>query len=241
MTQDIFCLQNVRAILFDLDGTLVETHNRWAATLAEKLSPIRRFFPRFDPHVWGRRLVMALETPSNYAISALEHVGLDSNIFGLADRVRRSKGLATKRQSQLIEGSDELLETLVGHYKLAIVTTRARPEALAFVRQARLDRFFEVIITRQDGWWMKPHPGPVRRAASRLGVTPQECAMVGDTIMDIRSARRAGACAVAVLSGFGEREELERAGAHLTLRRAVQLLDYLPIDGQARKRIPLVE
>jgi len=228
MTQEPVTLPEVQAILFDMDGTLVETHNRWAGVLAEKLAPLQRVLPRFDPRVWGRKLVMAIETPSNYAISTLEHLGIDTNLFGISDRIRRSKGLATRKRSQLIEGSEELLIALKGRYKLAVVTTRARPEALAFVEQSGFARFFDMIVTRQDGWWMKPHPGPVRRAAALLGTTPRQCVMVGDTTMDIRSARRAGAFAVGVLSGFGEREELERAGAHLILDRAEQLLDYLP-------------
>jgi HAD superfamily hydrolase (TIGR01509 family) len=228
MTQNPIALPNVQAVLFDLDGTLVETHNRWAGVLAEKLAPIQRIFRRFDARVWGRRLVMAIETPSNYAISTLEHLGLDTNMLGISDRIRRSKGLATRRRAQLIDGSQELLLALKSRYKLAVVTTRARPEALAFVEQTGFAPYFDAIVTRQDGWWMKPHPGPVRRAAAMLGVDPRRCIMIGDTTMDIRSARRAGAFAVGVLSGFGEREELERAGAHLILDRAEQLLEYLP-------------
>ena len=52
--------------------------------------------------------------------------------------------------------------------------------------------------------------------------------MIGDTTMDVRAGRRAGALAVGVLSGVGTRQELVRAGADLILERAEQLLDYLP-------------
>ncbi len=47
--------------------------------------------------------------------------------------------------------------------------------------------------------------------------------MVGDTTVDVRSARRAGSWSVAVLCGFGERDELERAGAHLILENTTDL------------------
>jgi len=56
--------------------------------------------------------------------------------------------------------------------------------------------------------------------------------MVGDTTVDVRSARRAGAIAIGVLCGFGEREELERAGAHLIISSPADLpsalLDLTP-------------
>ena len=231
MVEDLH-LSSVEAILFDLDGTLVETDNRWAGAIAEKLAPLRRVFPGLDTTFWGRRIVMAIETPSNYVVSICEHLGVGSDFFGLADRFRRSKGLATKSGGMVVEGTLELLEALAGKYKLAVVTTRARPEAHAFIEQLGCERFFPVVVTRQDTFRMKPHPEPVRAAACLLDVAPSRCLLVGDTIMDIRAAKRAGAIAVGVLSGFGERKELERAGADLILDRAAQLLDYFTPTGQ---------
>jgi len=227
MTEHQALFDGAEAVLFDLDGTLVETDNRWAASIERRLRPLQRAFPRLDPHALARWLVMAIETPSNYVIWALEHVGLDRHFLGLADRVRRSKGLATRQGSEAVEGSHELLEALQGRYRLAVVTTRARPEAHAFLEQLGLAAFFPVVVTRQDVLRLKPHPEPVRLAAQKLGVSPERCIMVGDTVPDIRAARRAGAWAVGVLSGFGERGEIERAGAHLVLERAALLGDYL--------------
>ncbi len=219
---------SIEAILLDLDGTLIETDNRWAAIAAAGLAPLKRLCPWLDTEALARRLVMSVEMPANYVISLVERLGLGSDFLGLTDRLRRSKGLATRGGSELVKGSETLLSALSLGYKMALVTTRARREALAFVRRARFERFFPVIVTRQDVFRMKPHPQPVRVAASLLGIAPERCAMVGDTIMDVRSARRAGAYAVAVLSGFGHRQELERAGAHLILERAEQLLAHLP-------------
>ena len=76
-------------------------------------------------------------------------------------------------------------------------------------------------------WRLKPHPAPVRYAAKQIDASIDRCLMVGDTTVDVRSARRAGAWAVAVLCGFGEREELERAGAHVILEHTSQLASLL--------------
>lgn len=223
-------LRSVDAILFDLDGTLVETDNRWARIAAEKLQPLKCLFPNLDTDALGRKLVMMSETPANYALSILEHLGLSSNLFGLTDRLRRSKGIATRDAAELVSGTVELLEALVGRYKLAVVTTRGRPEATAFLGLAGLKRFFTIVVTRQDVLRMKPHPEPVRKAAAALGVAPNRCLMVGDTAPDVLAARRAGAHAIAVLSGFGERGELEHAGAHVILDSVADLLAYLPVS-----------
>jgi HAD superfamily hydrolase (TIGR01549 family) len=217
----------IDAVLFDLDGTIVETSNRWAEDLAERLAPLRRLWPRLDTEQLARDLVMGIEMPANYLVSSLERLGLTGVISGIADRVRRSKGLALRGQAELIVGSEALLEALAPQVKLAVVTTRARAEAHAFVRAAGFERFFPVIITRRDVWRMKPHPAPVLAAAEQLGVEPRRCLLVGDTVMDVRAAKRAGAVAVGVLTGIANRQELERAGADLILERADELLPHL--------------
>jgi phosphoglycolate phosphatase-like HAD superfamily hydrolase len=217
-------LDRIQAFLFDLDGTLIESDDHWVAKLSTRLEPLARLSRRWEAESLARALVMAVETPSNYAMSALEHLGLGSSFFGLADRLRRARGLATRDLAETVQGSEALLETLAPRFKLAVVTTRARPEAYAFLERSGLERFFPVVITRQDVLRMKPHPEPVRTAAGMLGVPPEACAMVGDTVADVRAARRAGAVAIGVLSGFGRRQELERAGADLVLDYAVDLL-----------------
>lgn len=228
MTPPAIDLATVEAILFDLDGTLVETDNRWARLASQRLAFLRRLHRRLDTDRLGRDLIMAIEGPSNYAVSLAERLGLEGLVRGVADRVRRSKGVAVRGSSVLLEGTRELLATLDGRYRLAVVTTRARPEALSFLAQQGLERYFSVVVTRQDVWRMKPHPAPVRRAARLLQVEPSRCLMVGDTTMDVRAARRAGAVAVGVLSGYADREELQHAGAHLILDSAADLLALLP-------------
>ena len=217
-------MEKIQAVLFDLDGTLIESDDHWVDKIAARLAFLRRIWQRADPVALARWIVMTAETPSNYLLSAVEHLGLRTSFFGLADRLRRARGLATQEHSAMVEGSRELLDALHGRYRLAVVTTRARAEALAFLAHSGLEAYFEAVITRQDVLRMKPHPEPVRKAAKLLKVTPDVCLMVGDTTNDVLAARRAGAYAIGVLSGFGERCEMERAGADLILERASELL-----------------
>jgi phosphoglycolate phosphatase len=218
------------AILFDLDGTLIETDNRWAKQLADKLAPINKVLPRLDTVALSHALVTSIEMPGNYAISAVEHLGLGKHLHKLSDRVRRSKGLATQGDHEVVAGTLELIEALAGRFHLAVVTTRARREAHAFIDQLDLVRYFPVVITRQDVIRMKPNPEPLIKAAVLLGVSAERCIMVGDTSMDMRSARRAGALAVGVLSGFGTRREMVRGGAQIILETAAELLPLLSAE-----------
>ena len=73
----------------------------------------------------------------------------------------------------------------------------------------------------------KPYPDPVLLAAEKLGVAARACIMVGDTTVDIRAGRNAGAQTVGVLCGFGEEPELRRQGADLILPGTADLQEAL--------------
>jgi phosphoglycolate phosphatase len=203
----------IQAVLFDLDGTLMNTDDQMVETLALRL---QRFgWPGL--YRYARRLVMAAETPVNALMTVLDAVGLDTPLLALRRQLRRLRGPAGPAHFPLMEGADRMLTDLAQRYRLAVVTTRGREDAQAFLRQHGLGGMFDLVVTREDTWRLKPHPAPIRQAAERLGVPPEGCVMVGDTTVDVRSARRAGAKAVAVTCGFGERAELERAGADVVL------------------------
>ncbi|MDY6877682.1 MAG: HAD family hydrolase [Chloroflexota bacterium] len=214
---------NVEAILFDLDGTLMDTDDQAVRSLARRLQ--RLHWPR--PQQAARRLVMASETPGNVLMTLLDVLGLDASLNAFADRLRRWRGLRTQADFHIVVGVEEMLAELSGRYRLAVVTTRGLAEAEAFLDQYNLRGLFDVLVTRESTWRLKPHPAPVWHAARLLGVPVERCVMVGDTTVDVRAARRAGAWAVAALCGFGEQRELERVGAHVILEHTTQLLSLL--------------
>ena len=209
----------IEVILFDLDGTLMDTDDQAVETLARRLERLR--FPRARQA--ARRIIMASETPGNLLMTVVDMLGLDAPLMAFTNRLRRWRGLHTQSDFRIIAGVEEMLARLDGRYRLGVVTTRGRAEAEAFLKQHELRDTFEIVVTRESTWRLKPHPDPVQHAARLLGVPAERCAMVGDTTVDIRSARRAGAWAVAVLCGFGEREELEQAGAHVVLEQTADL------------------
>jgi phosphoglycolate phosphatase-like HAD superfamily hydrolase len=209
----------VEAVLFDLDGTLMDTDDQAVEALARWLQ--RLHWP--DPERTARRLIMAAETPANTLVTLIDVMGLDAPLAAFTDWLRRVLGLPKRTDFRIVAGVKEMLVVLHGRYRLAIVTTRSRADTQAFLDQYDLRDLFQALVTRESTWRLKPHPAPIWRAARLLGVPAARCVMVGDTTVDVKSARRAGAWAVAVLCGFGEREELERAGAHVILEHTSQL------------------
>lgn len=213
----------IEAILFDLDGTLMDTDDQAVERLARRLQKLH--WP--NPGKAARRLVMAAETPGNAGMTLLDALGLDAPLKTLSNWLFGWRGLHTRENFRIISGVEDMLPALGERYRLAVVTTRGRRDAEAFLDQYSLRDLFEALTTCESTWRLKPHPSPVRYAAKQLGVPTERCVMVGDTTVDVKSGRRAGAQAVAVLCGFGEREELERAGAHVILEHTSQFASLL--------------
>lgn len=207
----------VQAVLFDLDGTLIESDDQAVERLAAWFQ--RMHIP--DPHRKARWLVTKAETPLNHLLTVLDIIGMDGLLFALPRLFRGHH--RTAPDFRLVAGVPEMLRQLRPRFRLGIVSTRPKDDVLALLRQHHLGELFDVLVTRETTWRLKPHPAPIRHAARALGIHPQACLMVGDTPVDIRAARRAGAWAVGVLSGFGERAELERAGAHAVLEDTTRL------------------
>lgn len=212
-------LASVEGWFFDLDGTLMDTDDQAVEALAKRLT----FVGARRAKRLARRLVMLSETPMNHMMTVLDLFGLDPWVFAL----RRWLNGKAKPTFRPIAGIRPVIARLSEQAELAVVSTRARADAIAFLRQHDLDRHFELIVTQETTKRLKPHPEPILYAAQQLSLSPRECVMVGDTVVDILAARRAGAWAIGVLCGFGEERELRRAGAHLVLASTADLLPLL--------------
>ncbi len=220
-------VQRIRALCFDVDGTLRDTDDQYAATFERLFRPIRFLLPGRDSRAFARRFVMAVETPVNWLYSLPDRFGIDDEIVGLGEWLHE-KGLGKRDHHYLlIEGVHDMLARLAARYPLAVISARPRRGTHAFLQHFDLTRFFTCVASAQTTPRTKPWPDPVLWAARQMKVAPEECLMVGDTTVDIRAGRAAGAQTVGVLCGFGEQKELENAGADLILEQTAQLAKVL--------------
>jgi predicted PurR-regulated permease PerM/phosphoglycolate phosphatase-like HAD superfamily hydrolase len=220
--------RDVRAILFDLDGTLLDTDNMLVERLARQLRRVPLLRKACDPQRLARRLVMASEGPLNALVTLLDWIGLDDEFFSFGEWLRAAYGQRRPGEYIAVDGTVDFVRSLAEHYDLAITTTRNRNDTELFIETFGLQDCFKAVVTRQDVKHLKPHPEPIRRAAEKLGVTPKQSIVVGDTTVDVRAGKRAGALTVGVLCGFGERAELERLEPDLLLETTALLGEHLP-------------
>jgi HAD superfamily hydrolase (TIGR01509 family) len=201
-----------RAVLFDLDGTLIETDDKLVERFVTMSSFLEPAVPAEQRRRLARRVLMANEGLMNSIITVLDILHLDGVAFRLKGAMHRLQGQREPADFVPVDGSLEILRDLERRrLMLGVVTSRNREEAAAFLAQHDLGDLFWVVITRDDVRRLKPHPMSVAKAAEHLGLSPEQCVMVGDTNLDVRAAKRAGALAVGVLCGFGTQRDLQDA------------------------------
>ena len=123
----------------------------------------------------------------------------------------------------------ETLETLSQRYPLAVVSARDTRTTMEFLDQFNLTGYFKCLATDQTCEHTKPYPDPILWAAREMGVSPEACLMVGDTTVDMRAGKAAGAQTVGVLCGFGEEHELLEHGANAILPMTADLVEILKL------------
>ena len=216
----------VRALLFDVDGTLSDSDDHMVSRVASKLGFLDRLFKPGSAHRLARGFVHFAESPGNWLLQMADRLSLDSFLASLLDR-RANQKEAEIQDFPGISGILPMLKVLSGRFPLAIVSARNEVTTRHFLRLNQLEEFFPVVVTSQTCRRTKPFADPLLFAAEQLGVPIEHCLMIGDTVTDIRAAKAAGAQSLSVLCGFGLEKELRRAGTQEILPSTSELATYL--------------
>ena len=219
--------QKIQALCFDVDGTLRDTDDNYTLRLTKILTPFKWMLRKNDPALAARRIVMTLDTPLNLVYTILDWMHLDATMIALLDRMGKKDSKNLKASLPLVPDVAPMLETLHQRYPMAVVSARGEKGTREFLAYHNLEKYFVCIASGQTTTHTKPWPDPILWCAEQMNVAPESCLMIGDTTVDIRSGRAAGAQTVGVLSGFGDEKELSRAGADQILNSAADLIAIL--------------
>lgn len=217
----------IRLLCFDVDGTLRDTDDEMVQLLSHWMRRLRFLLSREKETRLARRAIMAMEDPANFLYNLADRIGIDGLLARLGERLPQGKRAQPGTRHLLIPGVDEMLKLLQRQFQLAIVSARGERGTLEFLKQFDLLELFSAIATAQTCEKTKPYPDALYWVMQTLGVPPEETLMVGDTTVDIKAGKAAGCKTVGVLCGFGERDELLRAGADLILEKTTDLLEFL--------------
>lgn len=230
-------LGRVRALCFDVDGTLADTDDHLVMQLAAALDAVPLVSGRRAAQV-ARTLVMAAETPVNAAYGLLDRAGLDDKIHSLRTLVGRLRAQRRHLRTRSPDAADEvphdmvpdvqaMLAALAPRYPMSVLSTGRTSRIEAFLVHHGVRPLISAVVGAETTPRMKPAADPLEFAARAMSVSPEACLMIGDTTVDIRTAVAAGAQSVGVLCGFGTERELRAAGADHILSTTSDLLALL--------------
>ncbi len=215
-------IKKITALCFDVDGTLSDTDDLY-------VQKVTRFFPRFlfkEPDRSARRFIMWIEAPGNKLLGLADTLGLDDEMVAVLNWFSRHRKNSSKK-FLLVPGVDEMLKQLHGRYPMSVVSARDEHGTMAFLEKYDLVKYFDAVITGLSAPHTKPFPDPILLAAQKMNTAPENCLMIGDTTVDMRAGKSAGAQTIGVLCGFGEEPELKKMGADLILKDTPALLEVL--------------
>ncbi|MEH6937760.1 pyrophosphatase PpaX [Bacillus sp. JJ664] len=213
----------ITTLLFDLDGTLINTNELIIASFMHTLE-------KFYPGKYKREHVIPFMGPTlTESFSTVDA----NRVEELITEYRRFNVEMHDEFVEEYETVYETIETLHEQgYKIGIVTTKARNVVEMGLSYSRLKQFFDVVITIDDVQNAKPHPEPIQLALKKLNATPEETIMVGDNYHDIEGGKNAGTKTAGVEWSLKGKEFLESYHPDYMLEK---MSDILTIIGNEEK------
>jgi len=210
-----------KLVIFDCDGTLVDSQHMIIAAMQATLSSAG--LPAED----DIRIRSTVGLSVREAIAALRPDEKEGALVELATIFKREfyrlRVEEAASPDPLYAGTREILGQLrESGFILGVATGNSRRGLDRVIEEHNLEGFFTTLQTA-DGHPSKPHPSMIQTAALEAGVDPEACIMVGDTSYDMMMARSAGSLAVGVRWGYHSAHELSQGGAHHLLDAFDQL------------------
>lgn len=214
-------LHNVRAVIFDFDGTLAVFNIDFVSMRDQVLDLVRRF----GVDQSSIREKYLLEQIDEVCQILWKNTSDVERFYEEAHQILHKIELRAAEEGRLIPGTKEMLVHLRRSGMKIGIVTRNCEEAVRKVF-ADIDYFCDVFLSRSVIKKVKPHPDHLFSVLKSLGVGPEEAVMIGDHTIDILAGQRAGMKTVGVLTGRIKREEFERAGADLILNEAREVCEF---------------
>ncbi|RDE36237.1 pyrophosphatase PpaX [Parageobacillus thermoglucosidasius] len=211
----------IRTVLFDLDGTLIDTNELIIQSFLHTLE-------KYYPGKYTREDILPFIGPPL------------SETFNALDPSRAQEMIDTYRtfnhaqHDALIREFDTVYETIETLHKngvrLGVVTTKIHQTAVMGLKKTRLEPFFDCVIGLDDVQHAKPDPEPIYKALDLLQSTPDEALMVGDNYHDILAGKNAGTKTAGVAWAIKGREYLQQYKPDFMLEKMSDLLAIVGVE-----------
>ena len=189
-------------ILFDLDGTLIDSTEAIVSSFQDSFE----YFGNTPPK--ENEITALIGYPLDIMYSSLgvnrERVSDFVTVYKKYYRER------SKSMTQLLPNATKAIELASSFATLGIVTTKTGLYSKELLEYMNIMQYFEVIIGREDVINPKPHPEPVLKALEFLNANKSKSWMIGDTTMDLEAAKYANIQSIALSCGYGKEQEFTK-------------------------------
>jgi len=215
---------NFKAVIFDLDGTLLDT----IADLTDSMNIALNHFGFLGHDVEACKTFVG-DGVEMFAFRALPENSRDQAMVAKCVALMRQE--YTKRwanKTRPYNGIPQLLDALTSRYlEMAILSNKPHDSAKEMVAAILSEWRFNPVIGAQPAVPKKPDPTLANHISQELGIPPEQFLYLGDTGTDMKTAQASGMFAVGALWGFRSAEELEHAGAEVLVKHPREVLELL--------------
>lgn len=216
-------MKKITTLLFDLDGTLIDTNELIVSSYLHTLE-------HYYPGQYTRNDVLPFMGPT------LHDVFMGINPEKAEEMISVYRKYNLEKHDLLVKEFNGVFETIrtlhENGYKLAIVSTKVGSTVMKGLKLTNLDQFFDVVISLDEVENPKPHPEPLIKALSQLESEPGEAIMIGDNHHDIDGGKNAGTFTCAVAWSLKGREYLEQFDPDYIIENMSELLDIVEVTPQ---------
>jgi phosphoglycolate phosphatase len=217
-------LKGYKALLFDLDGTLLDALEDVGNAVNRVLA--KRGFPTHNLDAYryfigdGATMLVTRALP--------EENRNDDTICACLEAFREDYGRSWNGKTRAYDGVPEMLDALTAHgLKMAVLSNKHDDFTKQCVTELLPHWTFDVVLGQRDGVPPKPDPTSALHVAQRMNLVPGDFLYLGDSAVDMKTAVTSGMFPVGALWGFRSAKELKEGGARILIKRPLEILNVL--------------